>query len=189
MPPWWVPLALLAITFLGEVRTWRDYRARAAPSAQDAGSLQLNDVMGWLSLASGLGAGLALRDVRDLATPPWLAWAGIAISLAGTALRAWSVSTLGRWFTLTIQVRPGQPVIRTGPYRCIRHPSYAGGELALLGVGLAAGNWIAPIAYVAPWLVAHTYRIHVEERAMLATLGESYRSYCARTWRLVPFVW
>jgi protein-S-isoprenylcysteine O-methyltransferase Ste14 len=173
----------------GEARTWRDYRQRASPSAQDAGSYRLNNILGWIALVLGLGSGAALRHVPLCALPTWLAWAGTPISIAGTALRAWAVATLGCWFTLTIQVRPDQPVIERGPYRILRHPSYAGGDLALLGVGLSAGNWVSPILYVVPWLVAHAYRIRVEERALLDTLGEPYRAYRDRTWRLVPFVW
>ncbi len=84
---------------------------------------------------------------------------------------------------------PDQPVVDRGPYRLIRHPAYAGGELALAGVGLASGNWLSPALYVLPWVVAHVYRIRVEERALEATLGEPYRAYCRRTWRLVPLVW
>lgn len=64
-----------------------------------------------------------------------------------------------------------------------------GGDVALLGVGLTAANWVSPLLYVVPWLVAHVHRIGIEERAMLDTLGEPYRDYRERTWRLVPFVW
>jgi protein-S-isoprenylcysteine O-methyltransferase Ste14 len=189
LPPRWVPFALLLIGLLGEARTWRGYRDRAAPSAQDAGSFRLNNILGWVALLSGVGTGLALRGVPSFAVPEWLAWAGVPLALADTALRAWAVAKLGRWFSLTIQVRPGQPVVDTGPYRILRHPSYAGGDLALLGVGLSAGKWVSPLLFVAPWLVAHAYRIHVEERALLQTTGEPYRAYCKRTWRLDPFVW
>lgn len=189
MPPWWMPLPLLLVTLLGEVRTWRDYRRRAAPSAQDAGSFRLDNALGWLALVLGLGAWALLRPRQALALPPWLAWTGLGLALGGTALRAWAVTTLGRWFSLTIQVVPGQEVVDRGPYRLLRHPSYAGGELALLGVGLAAGNWLSPPLLLIPWLVAHAYRIRVEERALLTTLGEPYRAYMARTWRLVPFLW
>ncbi len=189
MPPWWIPLLLLLLVVCGEARTWRDYRRRSAPSVQDAGSLRLNNLLGTVSLAGGAGSGVLLRGVDAVAVAGWLAWAGVAASIAGTGLRAWAVEALGPWFTLTIQVRPGQPVVDRGPYRVIRHPSYAGGELALLGVGLAQGNWLSPVLYVLPWAIAHVYRIRVEERAMREMTGARYGEYCRRTWRLVPFVW
>ncbi len=189
MPPWWVPLVLLVVAFFGDAATWRGYRQRAAASVQDAGSLRVNNILGSVALVSGLASGAVLRHGPLFALPAWLAWAGVAVSLAGTGLRAWAIATLGRWFTLTVQVRPGQPLVESGPYRLVRHPSYAGGDLALLGVGLATGNCISPILYVAPWLIAHANRIRAEEHALLETLGEPYRVYCERTWRLLPFVW
>jgi protein-S-isoprenylcysteine O-methyltransferase Ste14 len=189
MPPWWITAALTLLTFLGEARTWRDYRRRSAPSAQDAGSFRLNNILAWAGLVLGLSAWALLGPRRALAVPAWVAWAGVPLALAGTGLRAWAVSTLGRWFTLTIQVRPGQPVVDRGPYHLLRHPSYAGGDLAILGVGLTTGNWLTPALLLIPWLVAHRYRIRVEERALLDTLGEPYCAYQARTWRMVPWVW
>jgi protein-S-isoprenylcysteine O-methyltransferase Ste14 len=189
LPPWWTPLALLAVAFLGEAGTWRGYRRRMAPSPQDRGSLCMNNVLGWFAFATGLSSGALLRGLPSLALPSWLAWSGVLVSLAGTVLRAWAIFTLGTWFTLTVQVRADQPVVQNGPYRILRHPSYCGGEVMLLGVGLSAGNWLSPILYLAPWIAAHAYRIRIEERALLETLGEPYRAYCRRTWRLVPFVW
>lgn len=180
---------LLLALLLGDAPTWRGYRERIAPSAEDAGTLRVNNVCGFISISGGLASGALLRGSAAFSIPPWLAWAGVGLSLAGTALRVWSIVTLGRWFTLTLQVRPGQPIVQRGPYRVLRHPSYAGGELALLGVGLSAANWLSPILWVAPWVVAHVHRIGVEERALLETLGEPYRAYRERTWRLVPFVW
>lgn len=189
MPPPWVPLLLLGLTLLAEVRTWRDFRARSAPSPQDRSSLRVNDAAGTISLVLGLAAAYGLRGVQAVALPAGVAWAGVGLSVFGTVLRAWAVETLGRWFSLTIQVRPDQPVVDTGPFRVIRHPSYLGGELALAGAGLAAGNAIAPLAFWLPWLCAHAYRIGVEERALEEVLGERYRAYRRHTWRLVPFVW
>lgn len=189
VPPWWLPPLLLLALFLADAPTWRGYRERMAPSAQDAGTLRVNNVLGWFAFLTGLASGAAARGESALAIPSWVAWSGLGLFVAGAGLRLWAVLTLGRWFSLTIQVRAGQPVVRRGPYRVVRHPAYLGADLALLGVGLTAGNWLSPLLYVVPWLVAHVHRIGVEERALLNTLGETYRAYQARTWRLVPLLW
>lgn len=42
---------------------------------------------------------------------------------------------------------------------------------------------------VVPWVAAHAYRIQIEERALLATLGDAYARYRERTWRMVPLIW
>ena len=51
--------------------------------------------------------------------------AGMAIMVAGVVLRGWSFHALGQYFTAVIKVSPDQPVITSGPYRLLRHPSYA----------------------------------------------------------------
>ena len=48
-----------------------------------------------------------------------------------------------------------------GPYRVLRHPSYTGGLLTMVGIGLAIGNWLSLLLVV---LAAYGYRIQVEER-------------------------
>src|SRR5947209_8216025 len=50
----------------------------------------------------------------------------------GLGLRIWSVWTLGRYFTFSVMTSRDQPVISTGPYQYLRHPSYTGILLCLL---------------------------------------------------------
>ena len=77
-------------------------------------------------------------------------------------------------------------LIDRGPYRLIRHPSYAGALLALAGFGLAMGSVPALAALLVPTLAAYHYRITVEEAALLHGLGAAYADYMRRTWRLIP---
>jgi protein-S-isoprenylcysteine O-methyltransferase len=67
--------------------------------------------------------------------------AGICLMLLGVALRWYSVSVLGKYFTFDLAIHSGQVLVEVGPYRYIRHPSYSGALLSLLGFGLALGNW------------------------------------------------
>ena len=82
-----------------------------------------------------------------------------------------------------------QPVVATGPYRILRHPSYTGLLFAFVGCGLMVGNWVSAIGSVALVLTALVDRIRVEERALDAALGDRYRDFAARRARLVPYVW
>jgi protein-S-isoprenylcysteine O-methyltransferase Ste14 len=114
---------------------------------------------------------------------------GYPIMLGGLVLRGWSFKALGTYFTHVVMVSSDQPVIATGPYRLLRHPSYTGILLAALGLGLAAANWaglaVLMLLVTTPLLV----RIHTEENALLATLGDRYRGYAKTHKRLVPLVW
>jgi len=115
--------------------------------------------------------------------------AGMAVLLAGLVLRGWSFKALGQYFTHTVMVSSDQPVIDTGPYRVLRHPSYTGVILAGIGVGLASANWADLAGLLLLTLAPLLWRIHVEERALAATLGDRYRTYAAQHKRLVPLVW
>ena len=76
-----------------------------------------------------------------------------------------------------------------GPYRVLRHPSYTGLLLVFLGVGVMAGNTAGAAGATGLLLIAVVYRIRIEERALVAALGDRYRHFAAHRARLVPFVW
>ena len=95
-------------------------------------------------------------------------------------------SMLGTSFTYDVRVRDGQAVIEHGAYRYVRHPSYAAGLLLFAGIGMALTNWLSLIVAILPPALAYAYRIAVEERALVATLGPAYEDYMRRTKRLVP---
>jgi protein-S-isoprenylcysteine O-methyltransferase Ste14 len=118
-----------------------------------------------------------------------LFWLGIASMLAGIALRWYAIHTLGRFFTRDVATQVGQTVVRDGPYRFMCHPAYSGTLLTLLGIGLVLDNWLALLVVLAGGVVGHQYRVQVEERALIAALGEPYRAYLRDTRRFIPFVW
>jgi protein-S-isoprenylcysteine O-methyltransferase len=114
---------------------------------------------------------------------------GIALGLVGIALRLWSVRTLGQFFQLELVVQAEHRVVRSGPYRILRHPSYAGAILTFAGTGLALGRWSGFVWVTAVAVAAFVHRITVEERLLVDGLGEVYASYRGGTWRLVPGLW
>ncbi len=114
---------------------------------------------------------------------------GLVVLVAGMMFRWYAIRVLGRFFTFDVAISEGQTVIERGPYRWIRHPSYTGSLVGYVGVGLTLGNWAALAVPALFMVAAYSYRIPVEERALLAGLGQAYADYCKRTWRLVPFVY
>lgn len=113
---------------------------------------------------------------------------GIAMTAAGAALRQWAIATLGRFFGGHVQVQPGQTVVSSGPYRGIRHPSYAGQWLEMIGIGLGTGNMVSMATCLLLPLIGITARIGGEERELSANLP-GYGEYIRGRRRLVPFVW
>jgi protein-S-isoprenylcysteine O-methyltransferase Ste14 len=117
-----------------------------------------------------------------------LFWIGIALIIAGSLLRRHCWRMLGSDFTGDVEVRAGQPVVERGAYRWVRHPSYTAGLMMMAGIGLVLGNWLSILFIVLSSAAGYTYRVHVEEAALVDTLGDSYRSYMHRTWRFIPYL-
>ena len=114
---------------------------------------------------------------------------GLALMATGVLVRQWAVFVLGRFFTVDVRVHPNQTVIDRGPYRWVRHPSYSGLVLFFVGVGLAVSNWASLIVLALVPTAGLLVRIHSEERALIAGLGEPYRRYAATRRRLFPGIW
>ena len=163
---------------------------RSATSSQtrDRGSLVLIAVLWWVGIASGFVLSFLLPQTAIHWGRTIVFFAGVFLMIAGTVFRWYSARLLGKYFTFDVATQGGQVLIESGPYRYIRHPSYSGALVTLLGFGLALGNWAALVASVSCLGVAYAYRIPVEEAALSAALGEPYRQYMRRTWRLVPFL-
>jgi protein-S-isoprenylcysteine O-methyltransferase Ste14 len=188
-----LPTALVWLTGLSgvlwvvlELRQSRNSRPEARQG--DRGSRLV------IGVAAVAGIGLAItasRTLPDLAMGDRVvaAWCGLVLLLAARALRQWAFSTLGRYFTFTVQTSSDQAVIVTGPYRFVRHPAYSALLLAAAAGGLYVGNWLSLVALVAAVTAGLVYRITVEERALSQDVGAAYREYAATHRRLVPLVW
>lgn len=114
---------------------------------------------------------------------------GAVVGWLGLLLRWWTFIALGHSFTMVLKASSGQVVIDRGPYRVLRHPSYTGLLLAVVGCGLVLGNWVGLLGSFAFVLAAFVYRIRIEERALTATIGDAYRVFASSRARLVPFIW
>lgn len=114
---------------------------------------------------------------------------GLVVLVVGLGLRAWAILTLGRFFTPSVQIQTGQRVVDSGPYRFVRHPSYTGMLLALIGLGIALDDWLSLLVLALLPLTGILVRIRHEESVLVDALGEDYRDYAARTSRLLPGVW
>jgi protein-S-isoprenylcysteine O-methyltransferase Ste14 len=192
MPPivnTWPYAAVFWLVFLWaywpELRVAR--RARGAVGAQDAGSMRVIV----LSILAGVAAAFALAarcPAAAIAAPRTAFWAGVLAVVAASLLRRHCFRVLGESFTGAVVVRPRQTIVERGAYRFVRHPSYTAAALMILGIGLALANWAALLALAIAVAIAYGYRVRVEERALLATLGDAYREYMSRTKKFIPFV-
>lgn len=113
---------------------------------------------------------------------------GLGMQLAGVATRAWSMRSLGSFYSRTLRVEDEQHVVDTGPYRWVRHPGYAGSLLVWLGFALASRSLPAVVLVTGLFSAVYRRRILAEELLLRRDLA-GYVTYTERTKRLVPRIW
>jgi protein-S-isoprenylcysteine O-methyltransferase Ste14 len=162
--------------------------SRKESSVQDRGSMSILIGLQWV----GLALNFALGGLFPAAAITWHRTAlfsiGVTLMLLGVALRWYAIWTLGSYFTRDVAVSADQKVVQNGPYRSIRHPAYSGTFLTMVGVGLAMTNWASPVALLMCVFPGHMYRVSVEEKALIHTIGQPYVEYMYRTKRFIPLV-
>jgi methyltransferase len=94
--------------------------------------------------------------------------AGAAVFFIAKCLKSWAIVSLGDAWTFRVIVRPGVPLVASGPYRWLRHPNYVAVAGELAGVALMSGARVAGPLGTLFFAVLMLRRISVEERALEA---------------------
>jgi protein-S-isoprenylcysteine O-methyltransferase Ste14 len=114
--------------------------------------------------------------------------AGIAMVAGGLLFAIWARVHLGRNWSRIVTLKQGHELIRSGPYRFVRHPIYTGYLTAVLGTAIVAETGDALVGF-AIILVALLFKMGREETFMTREFGDEYQEYKQRAARLVPFVY
>lgn len=113
--------------------------------------------------------------------------AGALMTVAGTIMRAWGIWTLGKYFSVHIEIKDNHELVETGPYRFIRHPAYAGNLLQAAGIPLILNAYYS-LSVSIVLIFLFLYRLKLEEETLLREV-KGYRDYVKRTYRLIPKLW
>jgi protein-S-isoprenylcysteine O-methyltransferase Ste14 len=104
----------------------------------------------------------------------WLAWA--------------AARQLGKQWRYEAALSEDHELVRTGPYRWIRHPIYA----SMLGMTLAtfAGWtwWPMAIASLVFFLLGTEVRVRAEDRLLAARFGSEFTAYRKSTRAFIPYL-
>lgn len=118
---------------------------------------------------------------------PAIELVGVVLVVVGIGVAMWSRAVIGSSWSGVARIAEGQRLARTGPYRVVRNPIYAGVSLAVLGMALtsgAVGGLIGfALAAVSLWRMSRA-----EERSLLEAFGEPYARYRARVKAFIPFI-
>jgi protein-S-isoprenylcysteine O-methyltransferase Ste14 len=168
--------------------------------AERAQSLDRENVKGWDRLilffllligplAMMIVAGLDERfgwSPQILLTPRLVA---LAVMVSGYVVGTWAMA-VNRCYSALVRIQKdrGQTVVTDGPYRFVRHPSYATGIVASLMIPILLGSLWALIPCGLAVLVT-IIRTALEDKTLLEEL-DGYKEYAARVrYRLLPGVW
>lgn len=119
----------------------------------------LNDLLGWIAIPI-LGAAI------------WLFW--------------FSHDTIGRYWSIRVELKTEHRLVTEGPYRYIRHPLYTALFVGYLGTMLALQSW-ALVAWFPAFVLSYVVFANEEERVMEGGFQEAYRAYCRQTGLFLPY--
>lgn len=179
---------LSAVLLASEVALALAKRSKSRATAKDRFTLPLL----WMVIGASIFAGLFLRAAFPHGRLPHAQAfyvIGLVLFVLGLIVRWVAIIHLGRFFTVNVAIAEDHRLITTGPYRFVRHPSYTGTLLVFLGFGLCMLNIFSLAAVFLPIAAAFLWRMHVEEEALRGAFAERYRSYAAKTWRLIPWLY
>lgn len=110
---------------------------------------------------------------------------GLVIGLASALLAIWARRRLGRNWSGAIATVADQQLVRSGPYRVVRHPVYTGLLGLYLGTAVVSGELHALLGLILV-LIAYGRKIRMEEAHLRQLFGPAYDEYRTTTWALVP---
>ena len=119
----------------------------------------------------------------------WIVYLGLLLIFAGIFGRLIIIKSLGKYFTVDVTIRKEHKIKKDGFYSVLRHPSYSASLLTFLGLGLYLNNWVALAVAVIPPVLAFSYRISVEEKALIEQFGQEYLDYKKHTKKLIPYIY
>jgi len=112
-------------------------------------------------------------------------WLGVLLTAAGIAVAFWARWHLGTNWSGVVTLKEGHELIRTGPYRSIRHPIYTGILLALLGTAVAFGEVRALLAVVIVWMSFYI-KARREESFLSQEFGPGFAEHKQHTGMFLP---
>jgi protein-S-isoprenylcysteine O-methyltransferase Ste14 len=125
-------------------------------------------------------------DFAHVAVPQWVRWAGGALIAIGVWYFSRTHAALAHNWTPLLEVRKGNTLITSGPYRLVRHPMYSAALVIAAGLSFLSANWLVAAGTLLGPVIVFAGRLRDEEQMMIDAFGDEYREYMARTGRLMP---
>jgi methyltransferase len=159
---WLAPL--VAAQRLGEL--WLCRRNRGRLLARGGREVRPDTYKTMVALHVLFLASLSLESYPWRVPPDTRTWACLGALAAVTALRYWVIASLGEYWNTRVVVVPGARLVRTGPYRFLRHPNYLVIALEFLLLPLLMRAPATLVLFSLANLAVLRQRIRIEETAL-----------------------
>ena len=183
MGSWWVLGAILLLQY------FRMERRRQASEPSLTGRLRDRSSMLGLALeGTAFAVVFAFHGASVPAVAIPLAWAAAVLAPCSAALAVVATHHLGREFRIQAVVTADHQLIRTGPYRLVRHPIYASLLGMLLATAAVVARWEAALAAALVYVAGTEIRVRAEDRLLARRFGPSFEEYRRTVPAYIPFV-
>lgn len=112
---------------------------------------------------------------------------GAAVCIYGLIFTLWARRTLAGNWSSDVTFKRDHELIRTGPYRLVRHPIYTGLLVMCLGTAIIIGQFRGALALLLVG-VGFWIKLKQEERLLVRHFPDTYPVYQREVKALVPFV-
>ena len=168
------PLWISAAMWIGMSFYWSVAKKQTAPiaSSESAESRARHQLL--LNLALLLEfIRLPFTGYRWLPLSPWVVPAGLALHAGSIVLDVWAMRCLGRNWSGAVTIKLDHELVRTGPYRFLKHPIYVAMIGMYFGTAMVSGELHALLGVVLA-VIAYLRKIRMEERGLRETFGAAY---------------
>jgi len=102
---------------------------------------------------------------------------GVTLFVVSLVVRLTAIRTLGRFWSLDLEIRAEHRLVTEGIYRYVRHPAYSAIMLEIVSVPLVANAFGALALALFGYVPLLLWRWRCEEREMIQKFGDRYIQY------------
>lgn len=171
------PLWISGAMWIGMTIYWSAAASRTGPiaSSESAASRARHQLL--LNLALLLAfVRFPFTGYRWLPRSPWVVPAGLALHAGSIVLDVLAMRCLGRNWSGAVTIKVDHELVKTGPYRFLRHPIYVAMIGMYLGTAMVSGE-LHGLLGLALAVIAYARKIRMEERGLRETFGTAYDDY------------
>jgi protein-S-isoprenylcysteine O-methyltransferase Ste14 len=181
-----ISIFLISAFFISELPMLFSKRAKSSKVKNERDKLSLMILCVVIPLCIALGMWIGTYQIMVLTNYQLVKLICVSIFVIGFTIRRLAIYQLGSMFTLNVVITDRHILKTNGLYKIVRHPGYLGYLLMIVGIGISFNNLLSLLITLVPTFGALSYRIEIEEDALIEEFGNLYKDYKNSVKRLIP---